>query len=96
MRVKGMTRDSLTINNKTIYNNSNYEPVTLKAKPITQRTLNIDFAPFYMVEKINIGMNHDKFLVNLEEFNSQEPLTSAPLAGGNLMYKATATLTLIE
>jgi hypothetical protein len=96
MRVRGRTRDSSTINQKTIYNNSEYDPVTLLAKPITQRIITIDFAPFYIVEKINIGMNHDKFIVNLENLNGQSPLTVTAMQGGNLMYSATATLTLID
>lgn len=62
------------LQSKTTYQNSDYTPINLIAKPNRSVTLEIDSAPFWIVEKINIGLCHDEFYLNEIQYNSEETI----------------------
>lgn len=57
---------------KSNYDDSDMESTTLKDEPTATHTLDIKEIPFYLHEKINLGLGHDEFYVNDVLYNIDE------------------------
>lgn len=57
---------------KSIYDNSDYAPITLKSKPIRLATMYINKVPDWIMEKVNAALSHDEFYVNNVQYNTDE------------------------
>jgi len=95
IRLIGRDRELTPEQNKTIYDNSDYAPVTLKSKPIRNMELEINNAPYWMIEKVNLGLSHDEFFVQEVQYNTSEVLQADKL-GDLLTKKATVVLTQVD
>ena len=91
LRVRGEVNKASTDQIKKTYRDSMQRPITLDAKPIEKYILNIDAAPYYIMERINAGLNHDVFTVNDVEYNSESAVTVKQFSR-SLLYSATAEL----
>lgn len=95
LRVSASDRDLEADQNKSVYDNSSYAPLTLKSKPIRKMILNINRLHQLLVEKINIALSHDEFYVNNVQYNTDSSPESEIL-GDTMQYKGTITLTQIN
>lgn len=95
LRLIGRDREFIPEQSKTVYDNSDYAPITLKSKPIRKMLLEINNAPYWLIEKINIGLSHDEFYVNGIRYNTDEVISPGKL-GDLLTLKATITLTQLD
>ena len=92
IRLICMDRELSSDQNKTVYTNAGYYPMTLKSKPLRLLNLIIDKAPFWIIEKINIGLSHDEFYVNGIRYNTDAVIEIEKL-GDLLLNKASIQLT---
>lgn len=95
VRIIGRDREFTPEQNKTIYENSDYAPTTLKSKPIRNMLLEVYNAPYWMIEKINLGLSHDEFYVQSVQFNTDDVIQQDKL-GDLLTAKANIVLTQIN
>jgi len=95
VRVIGRDREFTPEQNKSVYDNSDYAPITLKSKPIRNMLLEINNAPFWMIEKVNIGLSHDEFYVQSVQYNTGDAISQEKL-GDLLTAKATIQLTQVD
>ena len=95
VRVDGSDRNFIAGQNKTIYENSNYAPITLKSKSLRQLEIIVDSVPYWVIEKINIALSHDEFYCNSVQYNGEDVI-EAERMGDSQMYKGTVTVTQID
>jgi len=93
VRITARLRDFELSQSKNVYENVNYTPQTLKTKPNRAVSLTIDNTAQWILEKLNIALNHDQLWCNGVEYNNDEAVSHTPL-GDYLGY--TAELILIE
>ena len=92
VRIDGRDREVQPDQNKTIYDDTDYAPSTLKSKPIRNVSIEVDRAPWWIVEKINIGLSHDNFLCQDVAYNTGDAIESEKL-GDTMLYKASIVVT---
>jgi hypothetical protein len=92
IRVVGRDRNLSPEQSKSIYENTDYAPITLKSKPIRLLQVDINIVPYWVIEKINIALSHDKFYIQNVQYNSEDIIESE-VKGDSQMYSATITLT---
>lgn len=91
VRLKARLRDYELSQSKNVYENVNYTPQTLKTKPNRAIIMDVDLVAQWIIEKLNIGLNHDNFWVNGVEYNNDEAVINTAL-GDLLAYKTSITL----
>lgn len=57
---------------KSTYNDSNSELTTLNAYPNCTHILDLKQIPYYIIERISLGLQHDEFLINGVLYNIDE------------------------
>ena len=95
IRVIGRDRELQVEQSKSVYNNSDYAPVTLKSKPIRNVKIEFELLPYWMVEKINLALNHDYFYCNGVQYNTED-LIEAEAKGNSQLYTASIIATQIN
>jgi hypothetical protein len=87
IRVRSRLRDYEFSQSKNVYDSVDYVPETLKSKPNRTILLDIELDNQYILEKINIFLNHDQFWVNGIRYNNDEAVGNTPM-GNLLAYKS--------
>jgi hypothetical protein len=95
IRIISSDRNLLTDQNKSVYSNSDYAPISLKSKPIRNMEFVINNAPFWLIEKVNLGLCHDDFYINDLQYNTGEAL-EVEVLGDLLTKKASIILTQVN
>lgn len=95
IRLVGRDRELIPDQNKTTYDNSDYAPITLKSKPIRRMELEINLAPYWLIEKINLGLSHDNFYVQEVQYNTDAVIEIERL-GDILLKKGIVELTQLD
>jgi hypothetical protein len=87
IRVISRLRDYEFSQSKNVYDSVDYVPETLKSKPNRTVMLDVDLDNQYILEKINLFLNHDFFWVNGVRYNNDEAVSNTPM-GNLLAYKS--------
>jgi len=95
IRVEGYDRDLLVEQSKSVYDNTDYAPITLKSKPIRQTEVVINRTAFWVIERINLGLSHDEFYVQGVQYNTGDVIEAEKLTDSRL-YKGVVTLTQLD
>lgn len=94
--LEGRISDLVTGSNKSVYETATNSLITTKASPYKQKKLQLEPIPDYLVEKLNIALDHSVFKINQVRYNSDEGLESSDRLGQSLEYPIVATLRLIS
>lgn len=95
IRVEGYDRDLLAEQSKSVYDNTDYAPITLKSKPIRQTEVVVNHAAFWVIERINLGLSHDEFYVQGVQYNTGDVIEAEKLTDSRL-YKGKVILTQLD
>ena len=95
IRINGRDRELTPDQNKSVYDDSSYAPLTLKSKPIRKALIEIDTAPYWLIEKINLGLSHTDFYIQDVKYNTDSVVETEQL-GDLLIKKATLELTQVD
>jgi len=95
VRIDGRDREVQPEQNKTIYDDTDYAPSTLKSKPIRNVNIEVNKVPWWLIEKINIGLSHDEFLCQNVAYNTDNLIESEKL-GDTMLYKASVVVTQLD
>lgn len=95
VRIDGSDRNLSPDQSKSIYENSDYAPITLKSKPLRKLELIINKVPYWVIEKINIALNHDDFYCNTVQYNGEDVIEPTIL-GDTQLYSGTVLVTQLD
>lgn len=80
---------------KTVFTTENSKLITTRSVPYKMRRWQIELIPDYILEKLNLAMQHDYFIINNVRYNSDETFESER-QGDTRLYSSNILLQLVE
>lgn len=80
---------------KTVFESENYKLLTTQSQPIKTKKWIIEPLPDYILELLNIAMQHDYFIINSVRYNSEDTFETER-QGETRLYPAQITLRVVE
>ena len=94
--VKGRISDTIIGVEKSVFTASNYKLKTTQAQPIKSKNWIIELVPDYILESLNIFMQHDYFYINGVRYNSEGTFEDSERQGQTRLYNGTISLRVVE
>lgn len=79
--IEGRIYDMELGEEKTMFNNFNYQPEVLKGQPIRGDILRYGKVPWFISEKLNLALQHDNLTINGIEYRSEEAVNDKMIQG---------------
>lgn len=80
---------------KTIFTTENYKMISTQAHPLKNKKWEIELLPDYILELLNIAMQHDYFYINQVRYNSEDTI-EVEQQGDTRLYSSNITLQIVE
>jgi hypothetical protein len=94
--IKSRISDDVVGAEKTTFISENYKLLTTQSQPIKSKIWMVELIPDWIVEKLNIAMQHDYFYINSVRYNSDDSFEDTERQGDTRLYPASVTLRIVE
>ena len=94
--VSSRISDTIVGVEKSVFTASNYKLKTTQAQPIKSKNWVLELIPDYMIETLNIFMQHDYFIINDVRYNSEGTFEDSERQGNTRLYNGQISLRVLE
>jgi hypothetical protein len=94
--VQSRISDTIIGVEKSVFTASNYKLKTTQAQPIKSKSWVLELLPDYMIESLNIFMQHDYFYINGVRYNSDGTFEDSERQGNTRLYNGQISLRVVE